>query len=60
MKPTGNSVAFIEAAVGDGTLDGAESILATQPDVAASSSQAAAILGDDASVRRFIDQDSGG
>lgn len=53
--------AFIEAACvpvdgyhGDGTLEGAESILAEHPEVASASIYTAAILGDDAAVRRFL------
>ena len=37
-----------------GTLDAAEAILAAHPEVAASGIHAAAILGDDAAVRRFL------
>ena len=40
-----------------GTLDEAESILAAHPEVAAADIHTAAILGDDAAVRRFIEQD---
>jgi ankyrin repeat protein len=53
--------AFIEAACvpqndwhGSGTLDAAEAILATHPEVARSNIYTAAILGDDAGVRRFL------
>jgi len=53
--------AFIEAACvpldaghGSGTLDGAAAILAAHPDVATGDIHAAAILGDDAAVRRFL------
>src|SRR5437867_13412203 len=46
--------AFIEASVWDGLLDEAEAILAAHPEIASSSIHAAAILGDDATVRRFL------
>jgi ankyrin repeat protein len=46
--------AFIEAAIWHGTLDAAETILAEHPEIARSSIHAAAILGDDTAVRRFI------
>lgn len=57
--------AFIEAACvpldqhASGTLDEAEAILATHPEVAASSIHTAAILGDDAAVRHFLEVDPG-
>jgi ankyrin repeat protein len=46
--------AFIEAAIWQGTLDAAEAILALHPEIAQTSIHVAAILGDDAAVRRFI------
>jgi len=46
--------AFIGAAIWHGTLDAAEAILAAHPEIARSSIHAAAILGDDAAVRRLI------
>jgi ankyrin repeat protein len=49
--------AFIEAAIWHGTLEAAEAILAAHPKIARSSIHAAAILGDDATVRRFISLD---
>jgi hypothetical protein len=49
--------AFIDAATWHGTLDNAEAILAAHPEIARSSIHAAAILGDDATVRRFISLD---
>lgn len=49
--------AFIEAAIWHGTLESAEAILAAHPEIARSSIHAAAILGDDAAVRRFIAAD---
>src|SRR5207302_4830484 len=58
--------AFIEVACvpldsghSSGILDRAEAILAAHPDIAASSIHAAAILGDDAAVRRFLVLDRG-
>ena len=56
--------AFIDAACvpldaghATGTLDRAQAILAEHPDVAAGNIHSAAILGDDARVREFIDSD---
>ncbi|OAI57197.1 ankryin [Acidobacteria bacterium SCGC AG-212-P17] len=49
--------AFIEAAIWHGTLDAAEAILAAHPEIAQSNIHVAAILGDDAAVRRFISAD---
>jgi ankyrin repeat protein len=51
--------AFIVAACGNesGTNERAEAILAAHPEVAAGSIYAAAILGDDAGVRRFLSLD---
>ena len=49
--------AFIEAAIWHGTLEAAEAILTAHPEIARSSIHAAAILGDDAGVRRFIAAD---
>jgi len=46
--------AFIEAAIWHGTLESAEAILAAHPEIARASIHVAAILGDDAAVRRFI------
>lgn len=57
---------FIEAACvpldaghGSGTLERAEAILAAHPEVASSDIHTAAILGDEAAVRRFLEQDPG-
>jgi ankyrin repeat protein len=57
--------AFIEAACvpldsghASGTLERAEAILAEHPDVASSNIHTAAILGDDAAVRRFLALDA--
>src|SRR5881397_3443731 len=49
--------AFIEAAVGHGTLERAEAILAAHPEIASSDIHTAAILGDDEAVRRFLARD---
>lgn len=49
--------AFIEAAIWHGTLEAAEAILAAHPEIAQTSIHVAAILGDDAAVRRFIAAD---
>lgn len=46
--------AFIEAAIWHGTLERAEAILAAHPKLASSDIHIAAILGDDAAVRRFL------
>jgi ankyrin repeat protein len=49
--------AFIEAAIWHGTLEAAEAILSAHPEIAQSSIHVAAILGDDAAVRRFVAAD---
>lgn len=49
--------AFIEAAIWHGTLEAAQAILASHPEIARNSIHVAAILGDDAAVRRFIASD---
>jgi ankyrin repeat protein len=49
--------AFIEAAIWHGTLEAAEAILAAHPEIARTNIHVAAILGDDAAVRRFIAAD---
>jgi ankyrin repeat protein len=49
--------AFIEAAFWHGPLEQAEAILAAHPEIAQASIHAAAILGDDAAVRRFLAAD---
>jgi ankyrin repeat protein len=49
--------AFIEAAIWHGPLEPAETLLATHPEIARNSIHVAAILGDDAAVRRFISAD---
>jgi len=46
--------AFIEAATWHGSLERAEAILAAHPEIANSSIHVAAILGDDAAVRRLL------
>lgn len=45
---------FIEAAIWHGSLDQANALLAAQPELASSSIHAAAVLGDDAEVRRHL------
>ncbi len=59
-------VAFVEAACApldtghaSGTLDRAQAILATHPELATGSIYSAAILGEDAAVRRFVELDHG-
>jgi hypothetical protein len=49
--------AFIEASVWHGSLERAEAILVAHPDVANTDIHTAAILGDDAAVRRFLELD---
>lgn len=49
--------AFLEAATWHGTLDRAEALLSAHPELAGSGIHTAAVLGDDASVRRFLAQD---
>src|SRR2546425_89198 len=49
--------AFIEASAWHGSLEHAEAILAAHPEVASSDIHTAAILGDDAAVRRFLELD---
>src|SRR6266699_1368801 len=51
--------AFIEAAVWHGTLERAVAILAAHPEIASGDIHSAAILGDDAAVRRFLALDPG-
>ena len=48
---------FIDAAVWHGSLDRANAILAEHPEIAGADIHMAAILGDDVSVRRFLDAD---
>jgi ankyrin repeat protein len=50
-------VEFIEEATWHGTLERAEAILGEHPEVAGRDVHTAAILGDDAGVRRFLAQD---
>jgi ankyrin repeat protein len=67
MKETDDPLAaFIEAACvpldashSTGTLERAEAILAAHPEIASASIYTAAILGDDATVRRFLELDAG-
>jgi hypothetical protein len=51
--------AFIDACVWHGPLEPAEAILAAHPEIASSDIHTAALLGDDAAVRRFIALDPG-
>src|SRR5258706_5347208 len=64
--PGDSLAAFIDAACApldaghaSGTLERAEAILAAHPQIATHDIHAAAILGDDASVRRFLEVDRG-
>ena len=50
--------AFIEVSVWHGSLDQAEAILASHPEIRNSDIHTAAILGDDAGVRRFLASDA--
>ena len=50
--------AFIEASVWHGSLDQAEAILASHPEIRGSDIHIAAILGDDQGVRRFLALDA--
>ncbi|MBI3981422.1 MAG: ankyrin repeat domain-containing protein [Gemmatimonadetes bacterium] len=52
-------VAFIAAATWHGPLEPAQAILADHPEIAGSDIHTAAILGDDAGVRRFLAFDAG-
>jgi len=49
--------AFLDASVWHGSLDRAAEILAAHPEIGGSSIYTAAILGDDAAVRRFVTAD---
>src|SRR6266545_6875372 len=51
--------AFIHAATWHGTLEPAEAILAAQPEIATATIHAAAVLGDDVTVRKFLALDAG-
>lgn len=50
-------VAFLKAATWHGPLDRAQALLAEHPEIAGASIHTAAVLGDDAAVRRFLDRD---
>ena len=50
-------MAFLQAAMWHGTLDAAEAMLAAHPELRTSDIHTAAVLGDDALVRRFVEQD---
>jgi len=56
-EPGDVRTAFIEAATWHGTLERAEAILTAHPELAESDIHAAAVLGDDAAVRRFLAAD---
>jgi hypothetical protein len=56
-KPTPRET-FIEASVWHGSLDQAEAILASHPEIRGSDIHIAAILGDDRGVRRFLALDA--
>src|SRR5258708_10482317 len=47
--------AFIEASIWHGSLEQSQAILAAHPEIAGSDIHTAAILGDDAAVRRFLE-----
>src|SRR2546427_12771473 len=49
--------AFIDAATWHGSLERAEAILAAHPELASSDIHTAAVLGDDAALRRFLERD---
>src|SRR5262245_35990128 len=51
--------AFLDASVWHGLLDEANALLAAHPEIATRSIHAAAVLGDDVTVRRFIAADPG-
>jgi ankyrin repeat protein len=51
------AAAFIDAALWHGTLERAQAILDAHPEIAGSDIHTAAILGDDAAVRRFLELD---
>ena len=51
--------AFLDASVWHGTLDRAEPIRVAHPEIAGSSIYAAAVLGDEAAVRRLLAEDPG-
>ncbi|HET9281923.1 MAG TPA: ankyrin repeat domain-containing protein [Candidatus Angelobacter sp.] len=57
MAATDPTTAFIEAATWHGSPERAETILAAHPEVAKNSIHVAAILGDDATVRRLLADD---
>lgn len=61
VKPLNTDVSdadFIDAATWHGTLESAEAILSQHPQIATTSIHAAAVLGDDATVRRFLALDA--
>lgn len=56
--PTGLRAEFIREATWHGTLERAEQILAVQPDLARQDIHTAAVVGDDALVRRLLESDA--
>lgn len=52
--PSDPRTAFLEKAIWHGNLEAAEAILAAHPELRSSDIHTAAVLGDDAAVRRFI------
>src|SRR5258708_27119881 len=56
-EPSDPCAAFIHASLWHGWLDRSEAILAEHPEIAGSDIHTAAILGDDAAVRRFLELD---
>ncbi|HET9837446.1 MAG TPA: ankyrin repeat domain-containing protein [Candidatus Angelobacter sp.] len=55
MPPSNEQVAeFLKAALWHGSLDNAKALLTANPEIAGSSIHTAAVLGDDAAVRRFL------
>lgn len=57
MENVDDRTAFLEAAMWHGTLDRANEILERHPELASSDIHTAAVLGDEAGVRRFIAED---
>src|SRR2546425_751277 len=58
-SPSNPVAAFLDSCVWHGSLERAEAILAEHPEVASSDIHTAAVLGDDAAVRRFLALDAG-
>src|SRR5262245_65545608 len=55
--PDDPRTAFIRAATWHGSLDRAEAILASHPEIASADVHTAAVVGDDEAVRRFLEAD---